>query len=336
MPNWATTVIKFTTTKERLCELHGLIYGKNGAIDFNCFTPEEKNNPDWYDWRCENWGTKWNADSWWDDKNTLVMRTAWAPPGPIISKIEEQFHDMMIDMNMYLEFEGLKYKIHYENGKSTFQKLDEDGRVVKETVEEVQSSPIVKEDIFNNGIPLVYNLSDNDSKEFIYVCSLEEMMDDKLTQPLFEHYYCNQCINVHYLGVYTIDNKPQQCLKIIISEDPLKVDDPYRWLSVSGCKIEDGMKPIINGLEGLICGSFVVYNGLIMLRNDPRIGKELSVEEAKKINEPYIIEEVKRRQKRTDERNHATPEEIALWDFYNGEGHFNSGESIGHPIKKPN
>ena len=34
-----------------------------GTIDFNKVIPEPeyKNNTDWYDWRIQNWGTKWNA-----------------------------------------------------------------------------------------------------------------------------------------------------------------------------------------------------------------------------------------------------------------------------------
>ena len=52
---------------------------------------------DWYSWRCDNWGTKWNAcDCYLDDKfeekkandETFVsFNTAWSPPIPVIDKI---------------------------------------------------------------------------------------------------------------------------------------------------------------------------------------------------------------------------------------------------------
>jgi hypothetical protein len=46
----------------------------------------------WYKWRCDNWGTKWNAYSEElieCDTCTLIIQfdTAWAPPEPIIARI---------------------------------------------------------------------------------------------------------------------------------------------------------------------------------------------------------------------------------------------------------
>ena len=48
----------------------------------------------WYDWRINNWGTKWEIyDAHCDrrDDNTLVLYffTAWSPPIPIFDKLEE-------------------------------------------------------------------------------------------------------------------------------------------------------------------------------------------------------------------------------------------------------
>lgn len=50
----------------------------------------------WYDWRCANWGTKWNAlktfVNW--DLNCITFQTAWSAPEPIMQKISEMFPDV--------------------------------------------------------------------------------------------------------------------------------------------------------------------------------------------------------------------------------------------------
>lgn len=44
--------------------------------------------PYWYEWRCENWGTKWNTyDGHREDHHILRFQTAWAPPRPCIAKL---------------------------------------------------------------------------------------------------------------------------------------------------------------------------------------------------------------------------------------------------------
>ncbi len=49
--------------------------------------------PTWYEWACENWGTKWNAcDPEVDvDERTITFETAWAPPLGIVSALADRF-----------------------------------------------------------------------------------------------------------------------------------------------------------------------------------------------------------------------------------------------------
>ncbi len=52
----------------------------------------------WYDWRCDNWGTKWNAYSNEQvDENTLSFETAWSNPEPIMIKLSEMYPDAEIE-----------------------------------------------------------------------------------------------------------------------------------------------------------------------------------------------------------------------------------------------
>lgn len=55
--------------------------------------------PTWYEWACNNWGTKWNAGGY--DQNTdysnvekLWFQTAWSAPHPILQKLSEQYPDI--------------------------------------------------------------------------------------------------------------------------------------------------------------------------------------------------------------------------------------------------
>lgn len=61
-------------------------------IDFNCLIPEPENNPDWYNWRRNHWGTKWNAytptiTTHDDGTVTIGFQTAWSAPSGIISQL---------------------------------------------------------------------------------------------------------------------------------------------------------------------------------------------------------------------------------------------------------
>ena len=52
----------------------------------------------WYDWRVENWGTKWNSyDLDRIDDDTIAFSTAWANPEPIIKKLSAKYPDLIIE-----------------------------------------------------------------------------------------------------------------------------------------------------------------------------------------------------------------------------------------------
>ena len=69
------------------------------------FPKEDENDnfrmPKWWDWRVQNWGTKWNS---YDDSVEIIddetveytFNTAWSPPEPVIEKLREQYPDVSI------------------------------------------------------------------------------------------------------------------------------------------------------------------------------------------------------------------------------------------------
>jgi hypothetical protein len=69
-------------------------------------TPNENGGSDehddrWYNWRLDNWGTKWNSydcDLVEEDSDRLeyVFFTAWSPPCPVIDALRNKFPELYI------------------------------------------------------------------------------------------------------------------------------------------------------------------------------------------------------------------------------------------------
>ena len=56
----------------------------------------------WYDWRLENWDTKWDAydveidDDYMPNEFEVRFNTAWSPPEAICYAIREQYEDVSV------------------------------------------------------------------------------------------------------------------------------------------------------------------------------------------------------------------------------------------------
>ena len=65
-----------------------------GTVEESCMTK-------WWDWRVQNWGTKWNSYDCEviemdDDQVEYTFNTAWSPPEGVIEKLREQYPDIQI------------------------------------------------------------------------------------------------------------------------------------------------------------------------------------------------------------------------------------------------
>ena len=74
-------------------------------------------SPNWYDWRLQNWGTKWDVYETHCtriDANTLQLTfyTAWSPPIPVFDKLV----DMGFEVNARYLDEGWMYAGEYVDG----------------------------------------------------------------------------------------------------------------------------------------------------------------------------------------------------------------------------
>ena len=106
-PDWHNTPLmssdvkrySFSEPKGKVGELPQYVDGAFGrTLKF-----QSTGNPDdrWYDWRIQNWDTKWDAydvvvtD---DDPDSLEVEfnTAWSPPEAICNEIREQYPDLAV------------------------------------------------------------------------------------------------------------------------------------------------------------------------------------------------------------------------------------------------
>ena len=143
MPNWSYN--KLTASDEVLKQ----IIDEKGNLDFNTIVPmpkelegtispnrdktqEEKNaskkliekygSDNWYDWSCENWGTKWNSssDGPYDGGGVITFSTAWSYPDSFIEALSKKFPNESIEFE-WEEEQGYGKVFTIQNGEKEIQ-----------------------------------------------------------------------------------------------------------------------------------------------------------------------------------------------------------------------
>ena len=123
MPNWCYTTLNVDGSKEQIKEFSSLV---SRAIENNnslCNTiiprpaSEEEN---WYDWNCQNWGSKWDVTDMFvdheDDTNlNLTFATAWNPIFPIFDELVKRGFKVKAEY----QDEGYMFAGEYEDGNET-------------------------------------------------------------------------------------------------------------------------------------------------------------------------------------------------------------------------
>lgn len=92
---------------------------------------------DWYDWRCNNWGTKWNAaftEIPCEGTADVYFDTAWSPVIALMQELSKQHPECKFEYE-YAE-EQVAYltgKFEIENGNASGEKYEEYSRAAYET-----------------------------------------------------------------------------------------------------------------------------------------------------------------------------------------------------------
>jgi hypothetical protein len=139
MPNWCENrvTMKFEDKAEyaefvdRLIQKENLDEFEDENKMFETFVPTPEGlSDDWYEWRVENWGTKWNPTifsmSMEDELKTIVMSmdTAWSPPIGFFSKLTELFPSLSIVLHYVEEAMAFMGTAWISNGDVTENSFD--------------------------------------------------------------------------------------------------------------------------------------------------------------------------------------------------------------------
>ena len=127
MPNWCANNLTITGAEERLRQFltENIIQeGLETTLDFNFVAPlPEDQKENWYEWRIQNWGTKWKGDVYFVEHAqpnalTINFNSAWSPPEPWIEKASRHYPNL----HFYLLYEepGMNFAGYFqaENGET--------------------------------------------------------------------------------------------------------------------------------------------------------------------------------------------------------------------------
>ncbi len=93
-------------------EERGVLWKKGITQEMSDMRKAEYGYDNWYDGQVNNWGTKWDlselvVNDLDDYQCTLIFKTAWCPPEPIVDKLRDMFPD--------LEFYGMWIEEGYQS-----------------------------------------------------------------------------------------------------------------------------------------------------------------------------------------------------------------------------
>ena len=142
MPNHILNQLNISGNEKQILKLREQIKGDDNnekcedddilLIDFEKIIPMPETEKDnWYNWRLENWGTKWNAYHFVDepsDHGFIQFDTAWSTPKPIIKKLSELYPTL----TFYVEYAD------EDLGSNCGTYQYKNGKLLKETEEDLE------------------------------------------------------------------------------------------------------------------------------------------------------------------------------------------------------
>lgn len=143
MPNWVKNNLRIKANGEKVLEILEMIKDEDGNMTFNKVAPmpeeletepspqrdkekakkfkEKYGADDWYNWRCKNWGCKWDAsESGFYEQNGYSMvtfQTPWSPPRNFLESLSKMFPNVTFEMQYAEEGNGYVGQMVAENGK---------------------------------------------------------------------------------------------------------------------------------------------------------------------------------------------------------------------------
>ncbi len=118
MPNYCDNSLTIYASEETVERIREFVRSNESEFDFNQITPMPKHIYDgpvgaeerelygrnnWYDWRMQNWGTKWNSDEVQFGNDNFNFLTAWTPASPVVAELARRFPEA----DFWFQYEGM-------------------------------------------------------------------------------------------------------------------------------------------------------------------------------------------------------------------------------------
>ena len=120
MPNWCENTLTVEGDPRIVKQFKERVKGKGTALALAKSHPMPKglenttppgDNPNWYDWSVDNWGTKWDVEakliSEYEESLEYFFISAWSPPVAWLKKVAK-------------EYPALRFRLKYEEGNEGF------------------------------------------------------------------------------------------------------------------------------------------------------------------------------------------------------------------------
>jgi len=116
-PEWLISALEKTETPRHEPDAKDLAKAQHSIMAF-----EQTGACNWYDWKCKNWGTKWNSCRFSEGEDeegryAISFDTAWSPPIPIWEKLGEMFPSLDIAISVGEEMGNFAYEGGIRGGK---------------------------------------------------------------------------------------------------------------------------------------------------------------------------------------------------------------------------
>lgn len=129
MPNWCENSLYIEAPEEDIAAIKAAI-AEQALLNYLRPEPEHLESsgwllPTWYNWRVDNWGTKWevHAEITGETENSLYIHfdSAWSPPIEALQHWIDQSEDRIVDLR-YIEW-GMAFCGIFNNNENDYYSI---------------------------------------------------------------------------------------------------------------------------------------------------------------------------------------------------------------------
>lgn len=120
--DWASKEMQEFTQSDPEFSFWNIVRPEGEALEMYDDSHTPSASPYWYDWNCENWGTKWDASDvefhdYGTDHKRFTFSTPWSPPLPVLIALSAQHPNLHIELE-WEEEQGFGGTFVFTNGEA--------------------------------------------------------------------------------------------------------------------------------------------------------------------------------------------------------------------------